>query len=94
MDATTYGTWVDNDIKPEGQVVLLSGREFDILNMIIHGDSNMQIANNCGISDQTVKNYVMYLLNYFSVKNRTELSYIVQQGKMKIARSPFRRIRH
>jgi DNA-binding NarL/FixJ family response regulator len=59
----------------------LTGRERDILTAIVQGDSNREIANQLGLSEKTVKNYVSDILSKLHVRDRTEAAvYALQMG--------------
>lgn len=59
----------------------LTARERDILNAIVKGDSNREIANQLGLSEKTVKNYVSDILSKLHVRDRTEAAvYALQMG--------------
>jgi DNA-binding NarL/FixJ family response regulator len=59
----------------------LTARERDILNAIVRGDSNREIANKLGLSEKTVKNYVSEILSKLGVRDRTEAAvYALQMG--------------
>jgi len=59
----------------------LTGRERDILNAIVRGDSNREIAKQLGLSEKTVKNYVSDILSKLNVRDRTEAAvYALQMG--------------
>lgn len=59
----------------------LTGRERDILNAIVRGDSNREIAKQLGLSEKTVKNYVSDILSKLGVRDRTEAAvYALQMG--------------
>lgn len=59
----------------------LTGRERDILNAIVRGDSNREIAQHLGLSEKTVKNYVSDILSKLNVRDRTEAAvYALQMG--------------
>lgn len=59
----------------------LTGRERDILNAIVRGDSNREIARQLGLSEKTVKNYVSDILSKLNVRDRTEAAvYALQMG--------------
>jgi len=50
----------------------LSNREIDILNLMVQGISNGEIASALGLSIQTVKNHVTSILSKMKAKNRTQ----------------------
>ncbi|GAC1322018.1 MAG: response regulator transcription factor [Chloroflexota bacterium] len=59
----------------------LTGRERDILNAIVQGDSNREIAQRLGLSEKTVKNYVSDILSKLHVRDRTEAAvYALRMG--------------
>lgn len=59
----------------------LTARERDILNAIVRGDSNREIAQELGLSEKTVKNYVSDILSKLHVRDRTEAAvYALQMG--------------
>jgi DNA-binding NarL/FixJ family response regulator len=84
-----YGKWTPDGIQTEGWVVVLTKREMQILDLLLRGATNRVIANECGCSLQTAKNHVVHIMDYCDAKNRTQLSFFMQQGFLKIAESPF-----
>jgi len=59
----------------------LSPREVEILEIIMSGSTNKQIAYELGISEQTVKNHVTSILRKLSVNDRTQaVVYAIRQG--------------
>jgi DNA-binding NarL/FixJ family response regulator len=59
----------------------LTARERDILNAIVRGDSNREIADSLGLSEKTVKNYVSDILSKLNVRDRTEAAvYALRMG--------------
>jgi two-component system NarL family response regulator len=50
----------------------LSGREMEVLELIVKGHGNKQIAYQLGIAEHTVKNHVKSILNKLSVDDRTQ----------------------
>jgi len=50
----------------------LTNREMEILEVIVEGLSNRQIANRLGISQQTVKNHVTSILSKLDLSDRTQ----------------------
>lgn len=63
--------------QPIVDFVELSGRERDVLNLVARGARNHAIAQELGISDNTVKFHVSNLLRKTGVTNRAELAGIV-----------------
>ena len=60
----------------------LTSRERDILNAIVRGDSNREIANGLGLSEKTVKNYVSDILSKLNVRDRTEAAVYALQMRL------------
>jgi DNA-binding NarL/FixJ family response regulator len=61
----------------------LSAREMEILEAVIQGMSNKQIAYALGISHQTVKNHMTAILGKLGVADRTQAAvYALRRGWM------------
>jgi DNA-binding NarL/FixJ family response regulator len=59
----------------------LSDREMEVLNCVVRGMSNKEIANMLEISHQTVKNHVTSILRKFGVDDRTQaVIYALKRG--------------
>lgn len=58
-----------------------TGREQQVLNLLLDGKSNREIASSLKIEERTVKSYVTKLLRKMSVKNRTALSMLAMSSK-------------
>ena len=50
----------------------LTPREFDVLEQIVHGKSNKEIASDLGITESTVKCHVSVILMRLNVNDRTQ----------------------
>ena len=50
----------------------LSGRELEVLELIVKGLGNKQIAHSLGIAEHTVKNHVKSILDKLGVGDRTQ----------------------
>jgi DNA-binding NarL/FixJ family response regulator len=59
-------------IDAEGHYIPLSPREMEILEHVVYGMINKEIANKLGISQQTVKNHMTSILKKLNVKDRTQ----------------------
>ncbi len=71
------GTWE----KEERFLVPLSPREMEILELVIQGMSNREIAYHLGISHQTVKNHMTSILGKLGVTDRTQAAvYALRHG--------------
>ncbi|WP_040669438.1 response regulator transcription factor, partial [Nitrolancea hollandica] len=58
-------------IRTKQDLVGLSHREAAILDCIVRGESNKEIALRLGISEQTVKTHVAAILRHLGANNRT-----------------------
>lgn len=59
----------------------LSEREMEVLNCVVKGKSNKEVAAALGISHQTVKNHVTSILRKFNVEDRTQaVVYALKHG--------------
>ena len=63
----------------------LSEREMEVLDCVVHGKSNKEIASLLGISHQTVKNHVTAILRKFGVEDRTQaVVFALKRGWVKL----------
>jgi len=60
-----------------GALALLSKREREVIQSVVEGQTNRQIAETLGISQHTVKNYMFKIFDKLGVSNRTELVFHV-----------------
>lgn len=71
----------NHSVDPPPRLEHLSARETEVLNMLVTGASNKEIANRLGISIHGVKRHVSTLLNQFHSPNRVHLvSHILRSG--------------
>ncbi len=61
--------------------ISFTGREQQVLDLLLDGRSNREIAQSLKIEERTVKSYVTRLLRKMSVKNRTALSMLALSAK-------------
>jgi DNA-binding NarL/FixJ family response regulator len=67
----------------------LSTREMEILTLITHGKSNKEIAQQLGISRQTVKNHMTSILRKLAVNDRTQAAvYALRRGWIRLQDVP------
>jgi DNA-binding NarL/FixJ family response regulator len=57
----------------------LTRRELDVVNLLVKGQKNSQIASALFISEYTVDNHLKSIYRKMSVKNRTSLVYSLLQ---------------
>lgn len=63
----------------------LSAREQEVLELLVQGQTNKEIAQALGISDITVRNHVVNLLSKLNAKDRTEAATIaIRRGLVKL----------
>ncbi len=63
----------------------LSDREMEVLELVVEGKSNKEIAAQLGISHQTVKNHITSILRKFGVEDRTQaVVYALKRGWVKL----------
>ena len=66
----------------------LSEREMEVLECVVQGKSNKEIAGLLGISHQTVKNHVTSILRKFGVEDRTQaVVYALKHGWVQLKNS-------
>mgnify|MGYP000440651418 FL=1 len=69
--------------QPSEQV--LTAREVDVLNLIAHGLSNQEIANQLMVSETTVRFHVSNILSKLHLANRTQaVLYALKEGYAKL----------
>jgi DNA-binding NarL/FixJ family response regulator len=90
MDEEGIGKWLLEEFRRFGGTVFdeesqffapLSPREMEILELVIQGMSNREIAYSLGISHQTVKNHMTSILSKLGVADRTQAAvYALRHG--------------
>ena len=61
--------------------IIFTAREQQVMNLLLDGKSNREIAHSLKIEERTVKSYVTRLLRKMSVTNRTALSMLAMSSK-------------
>src|SRR5512146_837731 len=93
MNQRELHVWVDQQIEgarrsysePGSPFHPLSEREMEVLECVVQGMSNKEIAGLLGISHQTVKNHVTSILRKFGVEDRTQaVVYALKRGWVKL----------
>lgn len=70
--------------------VSFTGREQQVLNLLLDGSSNREIARSLKIEERTVKSYVTKLMQKMGVKNRTALTMRAQdRSTTMLSAAPF-----
>ena len=67
---------------PTSPALRLTHREGDIIELLLEGCSNKEIAARLGISDQTVKNQLSALYQKAGVKSRLELVALTRRWRL------------
>ena len=62
----------------------LTRREREVLIRLSRGSSNKIIAHELGISEGTAKVHVNHVMQKLGASNRTELSFLVNSGKLPV----------
>ncbi|MEO6829541.1 MAG: response regulator transcription factor [Acidobacteriaceae bacterium] len=69
--------------QPSIDTAKFTGREQQVLNLLLDGSSNREIAENLQIDERTVKSYVTRLFRKMSVRNRTALSMLAMSSRIR-----------
>lgn len=97
MDRGEFLTWLDLQLgasrssfsAPGSPFHPLSEREMEVLEAMVEGKSNKEIAVQLGISHQTVKNHITSILRKFGVEDRTQaVVYALKHGWVKLNCEP------
>ena len=81
MDEREFENWINGRVEemtgpyttdPEEHFIPLSPREMEILQFVVRGLSNKEIASELQISHQTVKNHMTAILKKLNVQDRTQ----------------------
>jgi DNA-binding NarL/FixJ family response regulator len=59
--------------KSERAAVALNSREDQVVQELLNGASNKEIANKLNLSDKTVKHYMTQIMQKFNARNRVEV---------------------
>lgn len=60
--------------------VTLSPRLLEVLTLVAEGHSNKYIADKLSLSENTIRNYTVALMDHFNVNNRTKIIIAAQQA--------------
>lgn len=72
----------------QSAAVTFTIREQQVLNLLLDGNSNREIAKSLKIEERTVKSYVTKLMQKMGVKNRTALTMRAQDRSMALLPTP------
>jgi NarL family two-component system response regulator LiaR len=78
LDSTVLKTLATPDVPA---LSTLTPRERDVLDLVAQGRTNKEIAEKLFLSDGTVRNLVSVIMEKLEAKNRTHLSFLVQNTK-------------
>jgi DNA-binding NarL/FixJ family response regulator len=93
MPPEEFRQWLANQVEtsrrsysePGSPFHPLSEREMEVLNCVVEGMSNKEVAIVLGISHQTVKNHITSILRKFNVEDRTQaVVYALKRGWVKL----------
>src|SRR5512138_109273 len=99
MNQRELQVWIEQQIEgarrsysePGSPFHPLSEREMEVLECVVQGMSNKEIAGLLGISHQTVKNHVTSILRKFGVEDRTQaVVYALKHGWVQLRKSNLR----
>lgn len=99
MNQRELQVWIDQQIEgarrsysePGSPFHPLSEREMEVLECVVQGMSNKEIAGLLGISHQTVKNHVTSILRKFGVEDRTQaVVYALKHGWVQLRKTNLR----
>jgi DNA-binding NarL/FixJ family response regulator len=99
MDRRELQAWIEDQIEgarrsysePGSPFHPLSVREMEVLECVVSGLSNKEIAGLLGISHQTVKNHITSILRKFGVEDRTQaVVYALKHGWVQLKSSNLR----
>ena len=72
--AQSISAMLTKEKEKDPRVLTLTKREMEILRLVGEGLSNKEIASQLFLSEGTVRNYVTYLLEKLSLRDRTQLA--------------------
>lgn len=89
-DIDYYDTSLTNriiEINNNNNKIRLSKREVDVLNSMLKGHSNIQIATNLSITENTVKKHVGKILKKLNAKDRVNAILIAKKNRLSYIKS-------
>jgi len=70
---------LQNPLKNHEEIVSLTHREHDVINLVASGLSDKEIAENLTLSVHTVKSHIRNILSKLQVNNRREAAELARQ---------------
>jgi NarL family two-component system response regulator LiaR len=81
MDAATGSRPAEDRREPGAPTGDLTDRELEVIRLVARGRSNREIAEQCFISEKTVKTHIGHILAKLELKDRTQLAiYAIRHG--------------
>lgn len=70
------------EMKRFREIFRITRREIDIINYVIQGDSNREIARKTGITEETVKTHIKNIYNKLGVNNKMQLLHLLKEYEL------------
>lgn len=77
FDEDTTNTEPEKIVNADG--VILTQRQFDVLELLVQGKTNKLIATTLLMAENTVRVHITAILKFLNVNNRTEAAYVAKQ---------------
>ena len=75
---------VDEPLYNANNIELLTNREKEVLDMVVSGLTNKEIAKNLYLSEHTIKKHITNILDKLDMRNRKDLIIYVKENNIKL----------